>query len=231
MRPGITSKPMSEGMAMTFAEDSDDRDYHIAMHLHHREISAEQMRAFEGYIAEIFTAFGLDLNTPATIKTPQRFLRAMFDITEGYEGDPKLLTVFETECRGGADCRLSQVIEGPIQFYALCEHHALPFYGRAYVGYIAHEHIIGISKLTRMVRLFAKRFTVQERMGQQIADTLGAMLQPHAAAVYLEAHHTCTQMRGVREIAPMTRTTCWRGEYEQSAALRAEFLTICGPRS
>ena len=118
-------------------------------------------------MAEIFTALGLDINSPATQRTPQRYLRAIFDITEGYDGDPKLLTVFETECRGGPDCRLSQVIEGPIYFYGLCEHHALPFYGHAYVGYIAHEHIIGISKLTRLVRLFAKRSTVQERIGQQ----------------------------------------------------------------
>ena len=183
---------------------------------------------YEGYMAEIFTAFGLDLDTPATRETPQRYIRSLFDSTEGYDGDPKLLKVFETECRGGPDCRLSQVVEGPIHFFALCEHHALPFYGHAYVGYIAHEHIIGISKLTRLVRLFAKRFTVQERIGQQIADTLDAMLQPHGVAVYLEAHHLCTEMRGVRAIAPLTRTTFWRGAYDENAALRAEFFTICG---
>ena len=97
----------------------------------------------------------------------------------------KLLTVFATECRGAPDCQVSQVVEGPVPFYALCEHHALPFYGRAYVGYIAHEHIIGISKLTRLVRLFAKRFTVQERIGQLIADALEAMLQPTCEPVLL----------------------------------------------
>jgi GTP cyclohydrolase I len=209
-------------------EESDDQDFHTAMHLHPRRISDEQMRRFEGYMAEIFTAFGMEVETPATIKTPQRFIRALYDITEGYEGDPKLLTVFETECRGGPDCRLSQVIEGPIQFFGLCEHHALPFYGRAYLGYIAHERIIGISKLTRMVRLFAKRFTVQERIGQQIAEALETMLQPHGVAVYLEAHHLCTQMRGVRESAPLTRTTFWRGNYENDPALRSEFFTSCG---
>ncbi len=206
----------------------DDEDVRSAMKLHPRSISPEQMRAFEGYMAEIFTAFGMDVNTPATLKTPQRFLRAMFDATEGYEGDAKLLTVFQTECRGGPDCRLSQVVEGPIQFFSFCEHHALPFFGRAYVGYIAHEHIIGISKLTRLVRLFSRRFAVQERIGQQIADTLEAMLQPHGVAVYLEAHHLCTEMRGVRETAPMTRTTFWRGAYDENPALRAEFFTTCG---
>ena len=212
--------------------DADDRDFEAAMQLHRRQLSDEQIKKFEGYAAEIFTALGMDLNTPATRETPQRFVRALVDITDGYDGDPKLLKVFSTECRGGPDCRLSQVIEGPIHFFALCEHHALPFYGHGYVGYIAHENIIGISKLTRLVRLFAKRFTVQERIGQQIADTLEAMLQPHGVAVYLEAHHLCTQMRGVREIVPMTRTTVWRGYYAEDPMLRAEFFTACGlPRN
>jgi GTP cyclohydrolase I len=212
---------------MSFDLDRDDELLREAMHLRRRHISEEQLRTYEGYMTEIFSAFGLDLHTPATCQTPQRYIRALLDSTEGYEGDPKLLTAFETECRGGPDCRLSQVVEGPIHFFALCEHHALPFHGHAYVGYIAHEHIIGISKLTRLVRLFAKRFTVQERVGQQIADTLNAMLEPHGVAVYLEAHHLCIQMRGVREVAPLTRTTFWRGAYDGDADLRAEFLTVC----
>src|SRR5689334_6721176 len=161
-----------------------DGDIRAATDAERRVISDEQMRRFEGYAAEMFAAFGMDLETPATIDTPRRFVRALYDATKGYDGDPKLTTVFETECRGGPDCRSSQVIEGPIHFHALCEHHALPFTGRAYVGYIAHEQIIGISKLTRLVRLFARRFTVQERIGQQIADTLEAIVQPHGVAVY-----------------------------------------------
>ena len=213
---------------MTFEGDGDDQDRTTAMALHRRRVSEEQLRRFEVHAAEILTAFGLDPNTPATVETPRRFVRALFDATSGYDGDPKLLKVFETECRGGPDCRLSQIIEGPIQFYALCEHHALPFFGQAYVGYIAHEHIIGISKLTRLVRLFARRFTVQERLGQQIADTLETILEPHGVAVYLEARHLCTQMRGVREDSPLTRTTFWRGEYDGNPNLRAEFFAACG---
>ena len=154
---------------MSFDRDLDDQDVHAVMHLHRRSISQEQMRKFESDVAAIFEAFGLDLHTPATERTPQRFLQAMFDI--------------------------------------------------------------GISKLTRLVRLFAKRFAVQERIGQQIADTLEAMLAPHGVAVYLEAHHLCTQMRGVREVAPLTRTTFWRGEYESNAALRTEFFDVCGVRA
>jgi GTP cyclohydrolase I len=207
---------------------SEDPDIQTAMRLRHREMSAEHIRRLEGHAAEILNALGLDLETPATRDTPRRFIAALFDATDGYEGDPKLLTVFETECRGGPDCHSSQVIEGPIHFFSLCEHHALPFYGHAYVGYIAHEHIIGLSKLTRLVRLFARRFSVQERIGQQIADALDAMLEPHGIAVYIEAHHLCTQMRGVQEVSPLTRTTFWRGSYDNDAAARSEFLTACG---
>lgn len=198
------------------------------LELRDRPLTDDQFQRFERYAAEMFTAFGMDLTSPATVDTPRRFVRALFDATTGYDGDPKLETVFETECRHGPDCRLSQIIEGPIQFYALCEHHALPFHGRAYVGYIAHDHIIGISKLTRLVRLFARRFTVQERVGQQIADTLDEMLGPAGIAVYLEAHHLCTQMRGVQEASSLTRTTFWRGEYETDAALRSEFVAVSG---
>lgn len=203
-------------------------DLDRAMELRRRFISQEQMQRFEGYISEIFETFGMDLHTPATTETPGRFLQALLDATEGYDGDPKLLKVFDTECRGEPDCQLGQVIEGPIPFYSLCEHHALPFFGQAYVGYIPHEHIIGISKLTRLVRLFARRFAVQERLGEQIVNTFETMLQPHGVAVYLEAHHLCVAMRGVRDTSPFTHTTFWRGEYARNAALRAEFLLMCG---
>jgi GTP cyclohydrolase IA len=213
---------------MTLAMDREAEDLDQIEDLHQRVLTPADIHKFEGYMAEIFAAFGMDTNTPATAATPARYIRALLDATSGYEGDPKLLTVFSTECHGGPDCRLSQVIEGPIPFYALCEHHALPFYGQAYVGYIAHEGIIGISKLTRLVRLYARRFSVQERLGRQIADTLVTLLAPHGVAVYLEAHHLCTQMRGVQETAAVTRTTFWRGEYEQNPDLRAEFFTASG---
>ena len=196
-----------------------------------RDISPEQWARFEANMREIFEALGLEMDTPGTEKTPARFLKAMFDATEGYEGDPKLVTAFPTECRGGPDCHLSQVIEGPIPYYSLCEHHALPFYGNAFVGYIAHENIIGISKLTRLVRLFARRFSVQERMGVQITETLEGILEAHGVALYLDGTHLCTQMRGVRETDSVTRTTFWRGYYAEEPTLRAEFLRMCEMRS
>lgn len=189
-----------------------------------RNLTREEWSRFELYAAEILTALGLDLDTPATRETPGRFLRALHDATSGYEGDTKLLTVFPTECRGGADCRISQIIEGPIPFFALCEHHGLPFYGAAHVAYIAHEHIVGLSKLTRLVQVFSRRFTVQERVGQEIADWMVEHLIPHGVAVHLEAAHLCTQMRGVRDEHSRTGTTFWRGAYEEDPELRREFM-------
>jgi GTP cyclohydrolase I len=196
-----------------------------------REISPEQWTRFEANMREIFEALGMEMDTPGTERTPARFLKALFDATEGYEGDPKLITAFPTECRGGPDCSLSQVIEGPIPYYSLCEHHAFPFYGNAFVGYIAHEHIIGISKLTRLVRLFARRFSVQERLGVQITETLEGILEAHGVAVYLDGTHLCTQMRGVRESDSVTRTSFWRGHYANDPQLRSEFLRMCEMRS
>lgn len=195
-----------------------------------RELAPEQWSRFERYVAEIFAAFGMRMDTPGTQETPRRFVRALYDATEGYEGDAKLLTAFPTECKGGPSCQLDQIVEGPIPFFALCEHHAFPFYGQAYVGYIAHEQIIGISKLTRLVRVFARRFTVQERMGGEIADTLESLVQAHGVAVHLQAHHLCTQMRGVRELQPATRTVVWRGEYATDPNIRGEFLHLTRTR-
>ncbi len=209
---------------MNIPDDIEDFDIQDSLKLQKRQISNEAFVKYESYVAEIFAAFGLDCDTPSTKDTPRRFVKALFDATQGYDGDPKLLRVFSTECRGEPDCNLSQVIEGPIHFFSLCEHHVFPFYGQAYVGYIAYENIIGLSKLTRMVRLFSRRFSVQERIGHEIADALETMLHPTGVAVFLEAHHLCMEMRGVREIAPITRTTVWRGNYASEPSLREEFM-------
>jgi GTP cyclohydrolase IA len=208
--------------------DPEYADFKAAFEDGRRDVTDEEFKRFEGYAAEMFTAFGMNLETEGTRDTPRRFVRALFDSTAGYDGDPKLLRVFPTECRGGPNCHSGQVVEGPIHFYSLCEHHALPFYGHAYVGYIPHEHIIGLSKLTRLVRLFGRRFTVQERIGQEIADAMESMLQPHGVGVYLEASHLCTQMRGVEESSQQTRTTSWRGNYDSDPMLRADFFVASG---
>jgi GTP cyclohydrolase IA len=188
-----------------------------------RQIAHDDWRRYEDYLGEILEALGLEPGTPGTRDTPQRLLRALFDSTSGYDGDPKLLTSFPAEAKASRSGALGQIVEGPIAFHALCEHHALPFYGVAHVGYVAGDEIIGISKLTRLVRLFSKRFTVQERIGEQIADTLMELITPAGVAVHLEASHLCTRMRGVEEHSA-TVTTFWRGVFADPA-LRQEFLT------
>jgi GTP cyclohydrolase I len=189
-----------------------------------RAIAPESWARYERYVGEIFSAFGMDLATAGTQATPRRFLQALLDATAGYEGDPKLRTAFPSERPQGILGSHSQIVEGPIVFHALCEHHALPFHGVAHVAYVAGPEILGISKLTRLVRLYARRFTVQERLGEQIADTLVDLVEPRGVAVHLEAAHLCTQMRGVAEEASRTTTTFWRGLYGDHADLRAEFL-------
>jgi len=192
-----------------------------------RSVSDAQMRRFEGYVAEIFATLGIDVS-PATADTPRRFLRSLVEATSGYDGDPKLLTTFDSEYEDGLESRANQVIEGPIRFYALCEHHALPFFGEAWIGYIPGERILGISKLVRLMQVYARRFTLQERIGREVADALEEMVAPRGVAVAIEATHLCTQMRGVASTSVATRTTCWRGAFADDPALRAEFLSGCG---
>jgi GTP cyclohydrolase IA len=194
-----------------------------------RDIPPTDWQRYEENVAEIFEAFGMPLDTPGTVATPERFLRALYEATSGYDGDPKLLTAFPSEASDAPDAVAGQIIEGPIAFSALCEHHALPFHGYAHIGYVAGERIIGISKLTRLVRLFARRFTVQERMGEEIADTLAHLIEPRGVAVHLDASHLCTLMRGVEEHS-RTTTTFWRGAF-RDAELRREFLDEVRTRS
>jgi GTP cyclohydrolase IA len=191
-----------------------------------REWSPAERERLERYAAEIFAALGLDLDTPGTRDTPRRFLQALYDATAGYDGDPKLRTLFPTERPKGVEGLHAQIVEGPIGFYALCEHHALPFHGRAHIGYVAGDEILGISKLTRIVRLYARRFTVQERMAEEIADGLQELAGARGVAVRLEAAHMCTAMRGVEEDGSVTVTTVWRGLYDEDQTLRGEFLTL-----
>ena len=183
----------------------------------------EDRARFEAGLAEILTALGMNLDTDSTRDTPRRFFEALLAATDGYDGDPKLIRSFPTECMGGANCEQAQIVEGPIPFTALCEHHALPFSGRVWLGYVAHQEILGISKLTRLVNVLSRRFGVQERLTHQLADSLEQLTNAHGVAVYLEAEHMCTRMRGVREHESMTRTTAYRGVFETDPSLRSEF--------
>ena len=191
--------------------------------------SNDQLRKFEGYVTEIFTALGMDVDSAGIKDLPQRFVRALFDATRGIESGPHALRRLETECHSGPACHETHVMEGPIHFLGLCERHSFPLFGHAYVGYIAHEKIMGICRLTQLVQLLTLRFLGQEIIRQQIADTLETLLQPHGVAVYLETNHPCAHTQGLRQ--PASHTMVWRGHYSLNPALQTEFLNACGLES
>ena len=189
-----------------------------------REVLTDKERArFEEYAAEIFSRMGLNLNWPGGRDTPRRWVTALWDMTEGYDGDPKLNSVFPDECPRCPDEDREHILEGPIEFTGLCEHHTSPIRGSAWVGYLASERLIGLSKLTRIVRLYSKRFTSQERLSNDIANELGSIVQPRGVAVFIEAEHLCTQARGVRDLGSRTRTIIMRGAYDQDTRFSQEF--------
>ncbi len=191
-------------------------------------LTVEEKTRFERYASEIFSRLGLNLNSPGGRETPQRWVTALWDMTEGYDGDPKLSTLFPVECPTCPDEEKTHVVEGPIRFTGLCEHHVLPIRGTAWVGYLAAEKLIGISKLTRIVRLYSKRFTSQERLSHDIANEVSTDLQPRGVAVYIEAEHFCMQARGVRELSSHTGTLVMRGAYNQNPLLSEEFRLMVG---
>lgn len=192
-------------------------------------LSQDERTRFEGYMAEIFGRLGMDLGGDPTRRTPYRWVQALIDMTDGYDGDPKIEVVFKRECMNCAqDIPTVQIVEGPIAFASLCEHHVLPFIGEAYIGCLRHEKIIGISKFTRIVRKYARRFTVQERLAQEIANELDRIIEPHGVIVHLRAHHACTQCRGVKEVGALTRTIERRGAYVASQQLVTEFMNLAG---
>jgi len=194
-------------------------------------LNTEELETFEGYAATIFSRMGMDLNTPGAKETPRRWVTALWDMTEGYDGDSKLSTLFPVECPTCQEEEKTHVVEGPIRFTGLCEHHVLPIRGSAWVGYLAQTKLIGISKLTRIVRLYSKRFTSQERLCHQIADEMTKDVQPRGLIVYIEAEHFCMQARGVRELSSRTGSLVTRGAYTTSPHLSEEFRLLIGRHS
>jgi len=194
-----------------------------------KPLSPEEYERFERYMGEIFYRMGMDLDSDGCRQTPHRWVQALVDMTDGYNGDPNIDVVFERECVGCDENNPTvQIVEGPITFAALCEHHALPFVGRAYIGCLRHQKIIGQSKFTRIVRKQSRQFTVQERIAQEIASELQTLLDPHGVIVCLQAHHSCTQCRGVREMGASTRTIEKRGHYASSSSAVSEFMALAG---
>jgi GTP cyclohydrolase I len=186
-------------------------------------LTPDERKRFESYVAEIFSRLGMDLARVGTRDTPTRWLTALWDMTEGYDGDPKIGAAFPVECPKCPESEKTHVTEGPISFTGLCEHHVLPIQGHAWIGYLAANELIGISKLTRIVRLYAKRFTSQERIAHEVADELASEIHPRGVGVYIEAEHFCTQARGVREYSSRTSTIVMTGEYNTNHLLNDEF--------
>jgi GTP cyclohydrolase IA len=159
---------------------------------------------------------------PGLVETPKRFATAMRFLTGGYETEPQDVVgggIFPAEGDG-------VVVVRDVEFHSLCEHHMLPFFGRAHVAYLPGEKIIGLSKIPRLVDLFARRLQVQERITEQVADALTQLLEPRGVVVVVEARHLCIAMRGVEKQHSTTATRATRGLYSRDASARQDVLSL-----
>ena len=175
-------------------------------------------------VRELLLLLGEDPSRPGLRRTPLRVARAMRDLTRGYEEDLTEVVngaVFEEEVS-------EMVLVKDIEFYSLCEHHLLPFYGKVHVAYIPEGRVIGLSKLPRIVDIFARRLQVQERMTVQIAEAVERVLEPAGVAVVAEAAHLCMMMRGVAKQSSVTTTSCMLGGFREDPRTRSEFLALVG---
>ena len=177
-------------------------------------------------IQDLLLALGEDPGREGLQRTPERVSRMYGELLSGYQTDLATLVngaVFEREAQGVVTVR-------DIEFYSLCEHHLLPFYGKAHVAYIPDGKIIGLSKIPRLVDMYARRLQVQERMTQQIADELERILQPKGVAVMVEGAHMCAMMRGVKKDQANMVTQAWSGNFNTDSNLRQEFLSLVNRR-
>ena len=169
---------------------------------------------------------GEDPQRPGLVETPKRFARAMRFLTGGYEAEPEDVVgggIFEAEGEG-------VVLVRDVEFHSLCEHHLLPFFGRVHVAYLPGKRIIGLSKIPRLVDLFARRLQVQERITEQVADAVAKLLEPKGVMVIAEARHLCMAMRGVEKQHSATATRALRGVFTHDAAARQEVLAMIAGR-
>lgn len=177
-------------------------------------------QAIEDAVRGILTAVGEDPQREGLLKTPERIARSYDELLAGYRTDPVELlneALFDVDYD-------DMVLVRDIEFYSLCEHHMMPFIGRAHVAYIPQGKVIGLSKIPRIVDLFARRFQVQERMTRQIADFVCQAINPLGAGVVVEALHLCSMMRGVKKHDARMTTSTMVGSFRNNAATRQEFL-------
>jgi len=176
-------------------------------------------------VRSLLAYIGEDPDREGLLETPERFLKAWEEYTRGYREKPEeILKSFED----GAQSVDEMVIVRDIPVYSLCEHHLAPFFGKAYVGYVPDKRILGLSKISRLVEIFARRLQVQERLTNQIADALDTHLQPLGVAVVIECRHMCMESRGVRHTGTATVTSALRGSIKTNADTRREFLSLIG---
>ena len=231
-RMGATSRPAASGRVPAGPADqhpAEATEAHVrnASHLIHPadpefdEVGDTQL---DHLVAELLTTLGEDVTREGMVRTPQRVERSLRFLMSGYE-------VSVDEVINGALFRAEasdMVVVKDIEFYSLCEHHMLPFFGKAHIAYIPGEKILGLSKFARVVDVFARRMQVQERMTSQIADALVEVLEPQGLAVVTEASHLCMMMRGVEKQGSTTRTASMRGVFKTDARTRQEFLDAIG---
>ena len=182
----------------------------------------EKIEQLMVHYGEILRLLGEDPNREGLLKTPERVAKAMSFITKGYSQDPiEILrsAIFKEEYQ-------QMVLVKDIELFSVCEHHMLPFIGKAHVAYIPNGHITGLSKIARVVECFARRLQVQERLTVQIRDCIQKALNPLGVAVVIEASHTCMQMRGVEKQRSVTSTSAFTGVFLSDPRTRDEFMQL-----
>ena len=178
----------------------------------------------EEYFRKIIETIGEDINRPGLKDTPKRAAEAFRFLTRGYEQNIEDIVnnaLFETKAS-------EMVLVKNIELYSLCEHHLLPFIGKCHVGYIPRGKVIGVSKVARIVDLFARRLQIQEELTRQIAETIEKYTDAIGVAVIIEAQHLCMMMRGVEKQNSVMTTSCVLGEFHEDPSTRAEFFSLVG---
>eukprot|EP00045_Choanoeca_perplexa_P013365 m.151371 g.151371 ORF g.151371 m.151371 type:complete len:203 (+) comp16337_c0_seq4:1196-1804(+) len=182
---------------------------------------AERMESMQDAVRTLLSCLGEDPARPGLIDTPKRVAKALEFMTHGYTTCPKKVisdAVFPED-------HDDMVVIRDIEFYSMCEHHMVPFYGKVHIGYLPNKSVLGLSKFSRIVEVFARRLQVQERLTKQIAATLMDVLKPTGCAVVVEAQHMCMQMRGVQKTAASTTTSTMLGTFRIDPRTRDEFLS------
>lgn len=176
----------------------------------------------EAAVTKILELIGENPQREGLQKTPHRFAKALHFLTEGYHQDPK--EILNQALFSSSNDEM--VVVRDIEFYSLCEHHMLPIIGRAHVAYIPDGKVVGLSKIPRIVNLFARRLQIQEQMTEQIADAISETIKPQGVAVVLHARHMCMEMRGVQKINSTTVSSALRGLFKSDQRTRNEFYNI-----